>query len=156
MPLSNIKKIKIPEKILDSTFDFLRKNGTENLESHALWVGKENNHIFPISDVWFPKQFNSSISYEVPEDEEFLINRRLYKENLEATSQIHTHPASAYHSSVDDEGSEMVLPGSLSIVIPNFGFIKNDNFSMWKVYRYNGNTWSHVSKQEVMKLFQVI
>jgi hypothetical protein len=156
MSLNKIKQIEIPRNILVSTFDFLQECGMASLESHALWVGEDKEDIFYVSDVWFPEQLNSSISYEVPEEEEFRINRKLNEMKLTIISQVHTHPGSAFHSSIDDEGSELALPGSLSVVIPNFGFIQSDNLDEWEVYRYTGTLWKHVSKNEVRRLFRIM
>jgi len=35
--------------------------------------------------------------------------------------QVHTHPAEAFHSAVDDAFPIIHTPGFLSLVIPNFG-----------------------------------
>ena len=156
MPLVNIQTINIPIKVLDSTFDFLQEYGHKQLEAHAIWAGRKTDTAFDVLDVWFPVQINSAISYEVPEEEEFKINVELNKQKLIAIAQIHTHPRSAFHSSIDDEGSELVLLDSLSIVIPNFGFIKKDDLSQWKVYRYTGKSWEHLSDQEVSKICHLI
>ena len=156
MPLANIRTINIPIKVLDSTFDFLQKYGRKQLESHAIWVGKKTDTTFDILGTWFPVQINSAISYEVPEEEEFRINVKLNKKKLITIAQIHTHPYSAFHSSVDDEGSELVLIDSLSIVIPNFGFIEKDDLTQWKVYRYTGKSWEYLHEQEVSKICRLI
>lgn len=152
----NIKKIDITKSILNSTFEFLQKYGQEDLESHALWVGQKTDTVFRVSDVWFPKQTNTPISYEVPEEEEFRINKKLNNESLILMCQIHTHPGDAFHSNTDDEGSALVLPGSLSIVIPDYGFIQKDDFSRWEVYIFDGTHWCRLRRKEVDELFQII
>lgn len=156
MIIDNGSRIEVSKSILDSTLDFLQELGKIKLESHALWVGKESDGVFKVSAVWFPEQTNTPVSYEVPEEEEFRINLRLNQENLLAICQIHTHPDTAFHSSIDDEGSALVLPDSLSIVIPNYGFIPKDDLSQWEVYVFNGSHWCHLRKEEVKKLFQII
>ena len=156
MPLTNIQTINIPIKVLDSTFDFLQEYGRKQLESHVIWVGKKTDTMFDVLNAWFPVQINSAVSYEVSEEEEFRINVKLNKQKLIAIAQIHTHPCSAFHSSVDDEGSELVLLDSLSIVIPNFGFIKKDDLLQWKVYRYTGKSWEYLHDQEVSKICRLI
>lgn len=154
--MTDVKKIHMPKTILNSTFEFLQKYGSEYLESHALWVGQKTNTVFKVSDVWFPKQTNTPISYEVSEEEEFRINKKLNNENLSVMCQIHTHPGIAFHSNTDDEGSALVLPGSLSVVIPDYGFIQKDDFSMWEVYIFDGAHWCHLRKEEANELFQII
>lgn len=156
MTLSNINKIIVSEDILNDTFSFLQKYGKLQLESHALWVGKKEGNTFQITDVWYPEQENTSISYEVSEDDEFRINLRLHNENLTIIAQIHTHPGEAFHSCTDNEGSALSLPGSLSVVIPDFGFIKSNNIDCWKVFQYINEKWKPVSKEEVEKTFKII
>lgn len=155
MSFYKIRKITIPRNILSSTFDFLRKYGNENLESHALWVGKIISDTFAITAVWFPEQINTIVSYEVPEDEIHRINVKLNELGLTALVQVHTHPTRAFHSNTDDEGSFLVLAGSYSLVIPNFGFIKEDDLDQWMLYRYDGKDWIDVNKREVKELFQI-
>ena len=46
---------------------------------------------------------------------------------LSLVAQIHTHTPNAYHSSTDDKESSLVIPGSFSIVIPDYGYIDNMN-----------------------------
>ncbi len=156
MMIDNIRKINITKSILNSTFEFLQEYGQRDLESHALWVGGKTNTVFRVSEVWFPKQTNTPISYEVSEEEEFRINKKLNDESLMVMCQIHTHPSFAFHSYTDDEGSALVLPGSLSIVIPDYGFIQKDDCSMWEVYVFDGTHWCHLRRVEVNELFQII
>lgn len=156
MSLLHIKNIHLSKDILNDTFSFLQRFGKIELESHALWIGKKNNNIFEITDVWFPKQENTPISYEVSEDEEFRINLQLSKENKTIIAQIHTHPGEAFHSNTDNEGSALSLPGSLSIVIPDFGFIEPNNLDDWKVFQYIHEKWIILSNQEVKGIFKII
>jgi hypothetical protein len=151
-----INRVEISRNILARTFEFLQRHGHDGNESHAIWVGSEKNNVFVISDVWFPAQTNYPIFYEVSEDEEFRINVELNKKLLTTISQIHTHPGSAFHSETDDDWPSVVLPGSLSVVIPDFGFIEIDDIDSWEVYQYDGENWRHVPKTEVKKLFQII
>ena len=133
----------------------MQHNGSQGNESHALLVGTKSQEIFSISDVWFPEQTVSPVSYEVPEEEEFRINVELNKQKLTVIAQIHTHPGDAFHSSTDDDWPSIALPGSLSIVIPDFGFIDITNLDDWEVFQYDGKCWRHMSKKEVNELFQI-
>ena len=49
-----------------------------------------------------------------------------------AIAQIHTHPRDAFHSSTDNEWPSVILPGSISVVIPNYGFIEIFDIDAWK------------------------
>lgn len=151
-----IQRIEISKDVIARTFEFLQHHGNNENESHAIWVGSEKDNRFRILDVWFPEQTNTFVSYEVSEEEEYRINVELNKQGLTIISQIHTHPGNAFHSETDDDWPTVVLPGSLSVVIPNFGFIEIDDLDSWEVYQYNGEDWKHVSKTEVRELFQIM
>lgn len=156
--LMTLKLVQIPRDVLTSTFDFLRKYGTAEVESQAIWVGKNlRPTTFKVSEVWFPKQYNEALSYYIPEEEVHRINVKLNDLGLTAVAQIHTHPSSAFHSCTDDDGPTLLLPGSFSIVIPDYGFVsKDDDFSCWAVYRFNGKEWRRAAESELVKIFQVI
>lgn len=148
-------KVSLTYDVLKRTFSFLRGYGERGLESHALWVGHLSARSFSVVEAWFPEQKNTCASYEVSEEEEFNINKRLHDNGLVAMCQIHTHPGSAFHSLVDDEGSALSLPGSLSIVIPDYGFIEMDQLSLWKVYALVEGSWRAMKKCEVRRTFQI-
>lgn len=151
--------IEILRPVLLRTFEFLRKHGRQGNESHALWVGESANGVLKVTDVWFPHQYNSPLEYLVPEEEVHRLNVLLNRTKLVAVAQIHTHPGEAFHSSTDDDGSALlVLPGAYSIVIPNYGFVKEDDPGAWAMYRFDGSEWKEVSDDlEVKrKLFIII
>lgn len=150
-----MKQTFVSKEILDKTFEFLQNLGKQELEAHALWIGKEENEIFKIKDVIIPKQENGVIEFEVESEEVHRINVMTNKKGLQLIAQIHTHPSIAFHSDTDDEGAILYLPDSLSIVIPNFGFIDKKNTDQWKVYCFDGNKWESVYKEEVKKLFKI-
>lgn len=146
----------VSKEILDKTFEFLQNLGEQELEAHALWIGKEEDGSFKIKDVVIPKQKNGVIEFEVESEEVHHINVMINKKGLQLIAQIHTHPSIAFHSDTDDKGAILYLPGSLSIVIPNFGFIDKKDTDQWKVYCFDGNEWESVDKEEVEKLFKII
>ena len=152
----SITKIILPMNIIKKTLEIFRDYGSKLLEAIALWVGNELKNAFIIKGVWFPNQKNSLISYYVSEINVHLINVRLNKKGYSAIAQIHTHPADAYHSHMDDEYHMLVLPGSFSIVIPDFGNITvKENLNKMVVYRYISEEWIVQTKKEVNDIFKI-
>ena len=147
--------IVLPRDVLGRTLAALRKQGDKGLESHALWVGRVRDGQFTIVDAWFPRQRRTPYSYTVSEPEEFRVNRDLNAAGLVAMCQVHTHPAAAYHSPIDDEGSALSLPGSLSVVVPNYGRVHNDGLAGCAVYKYDGGRWLEMLSREVERAFRV-
>ena len=146
-------RVLLPRGVLRRTLGSLQRYGRRRLESHALWVGRVQDGAFAVVDAWFPRQRRTCCSYTVSEEEEFLINRRLDREGLIAACQVHTHPAAAYHSAIDGDGSALSLPGSLSVVVPNYGRIREGRISECAVYIYDGGSWSAMPEREVDRVF---
>ena len=84
---------------------------------------------------YFQNIYNSDCTYEVLDGADHELNVQLYKLGIVAIAQIHTHPKNAFHSYIDDEGASLLIPGSFSIVIPDYGYIDSTNIDNWAVYR---------------------
>jgi len=149
-------EIKLPYSIIGETLEFFKDNGKDDLEACAIWVGKEHHDIFEIKEVWFPKQENTMISYYIPDIDVHNINVKLNKNKYSAIAQLHTHPGEAFHSSIDDEYTILCLPGSFSIVIPDYGNIPICAIDNWVVYRLLNGEWTLQTKNKVRSLFQII
>ena len=150
-----INKIILSYSIIEKTLKFFVDYGQANLEAFAIWVGKELQNIFEIKEVWFPEQENTMISYYISDIYVHNLNVKLNKEKCSAIAQIHTHPGDAFHSSVDDEHSILSIPGSFSIVIPDYGNIPVNAIDEWLVYRLIDGKWILQRKKKVRKLFQI-
>jgi len=156
MSFEYVKKVVIPSRILYHTCKFLQSHGKEGKEAHSLWVGTSNNNIFHVSDVWFPRQAGSGIFFRVSEIELDRINRELYKKNLRLIAQIHSHQGAAFHSSINDEYPIVTTLGAFSIVIPNYGFVSDNNFHEYAVvFRLTETGWVELTQEEVDAIFSI-
>lgn len=152
-----IELILLPFPILKETIKIFKEYGKENLEAIAIWVGQEEKTTFKIKEVWIPTQFNTIISYYVPDLNVHNINVDLNKKNYSAIAQLHTHPGNAFHSCIDDNNSILTLPGSFSIVVPDFGSVSiRNNLNNLAVYRLFDKGWVLQSINKVNKLFKII
>lgn len=152
-----ITLILLPFTILKETLKIFKEYGKQSLEAFAIWVGKEENTTFEIKDVWIPTQLNTTFSYYVPDIDVHNINVELNKKKYSAIAQLHTHPDNAFHSCIDDNYSILTLPGSFSIVVPDFGNISiKNNLNDMIVYRLIDKKWVIHSISKVNKLFKVI
>ena len=146
-------RVVLPRRVLDMTLDALQNHGKRMLECHALWVGRMSRDAFEVGDVWIPAQHCTPLSYEVGEREVFRINKALHDAGLTCMCQVHTHPGAAFHSEIDDRGSELALPGSLSVVLPNYGRAGRDTTAGWRVYVYDGRRWTGMTRREAEEAF---
>lgn len=155
--MNKIKLILLPIKVLEETLRTFKEYGKKCLEAFAIWVGKEKNTNFIIKDVWIPTQYNTILSYYVPDIDVHKINVEMNKKKYSAIAQLHTHPENAFHSCIDDNYSILTLPGSFSIVVPDFGNISlRDSLNKIVVYRLINEEWVLQSKIKVNRLFKII
>ena len=155
--MNKINLILLPFTILKETLKIFKEYGKESLEAFAIWVGQEKNSTFKIKEFWIPTQFNTMLSYYVPDIDVHNINVELNKKKYSAIAQLHTHPGNAFHSCIDECYSILILPGSFSIVVPNFGNILiKDNLNHMTVYRFIDKEWVLQSIDKVNRLFKII
>lgn len=155
--MNKIDLILLPFTILKETLKTFKEYGKESLEAFAIWVGQEENSTFKIKEFWIPMQYNTMLSYYVPDIDVHNINVELNKKKYSAIAQLHTHPGNAFHSCIDECYSILFLPGSFSIVVPNFGNILiKDNLNHMTVYRFIDKEWILQSIDKVNRLFKII
>lgn len=155
--MNKIKLILLPINVLEETLRTFKEYGKKYLEAFAIWVGKVKNANFIIKNVWIPTQYNTILSYYVPDIDVHKINVEMNKKRYSAIAQLHTHPENAFHSCIDDNYSILTLPGSFSIVVPDFGNISiRDSLNKMVIYRLINEKWVLQSKIKVNKLFKII
>ena len=150
-----IPAVRLPRDVLVETIDGLREFGKRGRERHALWAGREEDGAFAVCEVVFPNQQSTAASYEVSDQEMFRVCRDAGRSGMAVMCQVHTHPARAFHSRVDNEGSALALPGSLSVVIPNYAEGRADEPSGWAAYVFDGSVWRRLRPKEVKRAFRV-
>lgn len=110
---------QLPFDLLEQTFARFRQCGAGRKECQALWVGP-NGQPHLITEVVHPRHSASAVGFQLDSDwiSDFWL--RLSEEGLGIRVQCHTHPGAAYHSAIDDAFPILLIPGFLSLVIPNF------------------------------------
>lgn len=156
MTFENIKKVKIPLKIIQKTLSFLRDNGIEGNESHCLWVGISRKSSFIVNEVIFPKQIKCTFSFRVSAGELDKINRELYKKKLKLITQVHSHPGKAFHSYTDDKFPLVTTLGGFSIVFPYYGDVSEKDFNECAIYRLTPYGWIELDEIEKNLIFEIL
>ena len=157
--LEEVRKVRVPQSLVDRTVEHLRGAGKRGVEGIALWVGQSNGFSFEVMDIILPTQSglvtDNGLLVMVEADELYRINRWLYDHKMVAVAQIHSHPGEAYHSITDDTYPIVTATGGLSIVVPNFAsqvFKLND----CAVYRLRSSGWIQLLKEQVELLIEVV
>jgi hypothetical protein len=63
--------------------------------------------------------------------------------------QVHSHPRAAFLSETDAIRPLVAVPGFISVVIPDFGFVDLTDVSLWSVHQYLGpQAWRELAADE--------
>jgi proteasome lid subunit RPN8/RPN11 len=145
----------VPRQTVDQSLQFFKQQGERGHEGVALWPGKLVAEVCDIGPAVIPRQITGPRMYQIPADESFRIIKSTAKQNLVIPIQIHSHPASAYHSEADDEYAFLQHLNAISIVVPCFGHFDPDEFLEHAVfYRLRGpEQWKLMEVSEIERSF---
>jgi proteasome lid subunit RPN8/RPN11 len=104
-----------------------------------------------ITSLLCPQQHATALGAKVDPSEVARLYLTLHENKEELISQIHSHPSTAFHSSIDDSYPIMHKPGLLSIVVPHYGFVEMKEFlSKSAIYEYKDyKVWNKLTLDEV-------
>lgn len=152
----NDSPVEISSLGIRETVNLLRRAGRR--ECVLLWLGRRENGVQHIIDVYRPLQ-NGTIDYfKIPRRGMAALMERLRTQGLYVVSQVHTHPCEAFHSPTDDKWAIVRHNGALSIVLPYFAKSTTvDNFlEQAAVYQLDAsNIWNEVPPEEVSRRLRI-
>jgi len=140
------QRLLLPVQVIEKTLKIMQKYGEQSRECIAYWLGERlDEDSVVVDEVYIPKQYATVIASKVQETDVAKLFSILEIDEKVLIAQLHTHPGSAFHSSIDDEYPVAFEENFLSLVIPYYGFIDVDSFpKLSKVYIYNKGSWSEV------------
>jgi hypothetical protein len=147
--LQDVRHVRVPARVVRDTHNHLAARGRQGFEGMALWAGQHDGETFQVQTCIVPRQQGHrtahGLAVTVSGDELREINLALYRASLRLVAQIHSHPATAYHSDTDDRYSMVTALGSLSIVAPDFatGPFEHDELA---IYRLTRRPWWHFAR----------
>ena len=152
----NHTPVEISSAGIRETISLLRQAGSR--ECVLLWLGRREAGVQRIVDVYRPQQ-NSAIDYfEIPRQGMAALMDRLRTQGLYVVSQVHTHPAQAFHSPTDDRWAIVRHIGALSIVLPFFAESATpENFlQQAAVYELDpSNAWNEVPSEQFLDRLRI-
>lgn len=136
----DVRTFIVTREIITETLSFLRRVGESGCEGFVLWGGRrESADVFRFETSWIPAQrasrTESGLLVFVDGDALFAVNKELFARGQTLGAQIHSHPAAAYHSSLDDMYPLATLTGALSLVVPDFARNAPADVDDWAWYR---------------------
>jgi molybdopterin/thiamine biosynthesis adenylyltransferase/proteasome lid subunit RPN8/RPN11 len=146
--------VYLPYRILVDTLNYLRSHGKKCCECTLFWCGKivEDKKAI-ITSLFYPQQYATTLGAEVKPSEVARLYLTLHESKEQLISQVHSHPSTAFHSSIDDNYPIAYKPGLLSIVVPHYGFIDAKEFiSKSAIYEYKDyKVWNKLSLDEAKR-----
>ena len=156
---SKDRDVYIPYSILLKTLDHLKSHGRKGIECIAHWCGKSiESDGAVVTSCIYPTQYATAVGAKVDPSEVARIYLQLYKAKEHLFAQVHSHPSTAFHSSVDDYYPIIHKPGLLSIVVPKYGFIDPKGFLRKSaVYEYQDQRiWRRLTPSETRARLKVL
>jgi proteasome lid subunit RPN8/RPN11 len=151
---AEVTAVYVPYRVLINTLDRLRSHGKEGCECTLFWTGKviEDNKAV-VTSLFYPQQYATALGAKVDLSEVAKLYLSLNENKEQLISQVHSHPSSAFHSSIDDSYPIAHKPGLLSIVVPYYGFIEAKEFiSKVAIYEYIAyKVWRRLSRDEARR-----
>lgn len=135
--------------VLDVTRFHLRSRGKGGHEGALCWAGVVKGNVAIVTTAIL---FSASGDYgvHIPAAQTGLLYAHCYARSLTLFAQVHSHPGTAYHSSIDEKSPHSAEPGFLSVVAPNFGHCSYVDFTAWAIFeqvRYETwRRWEHAEK----------
>jgi proteasome lid subunit RPN8/RPN11 len=133
----------VPPAIPQKTLAHVRAHRTEAV---CFWLGRPRGGLTVVEEIWIPRFVATAVSYDISPSEMLRVKAHLDQSGLSLIAQAHSHHGSAFHSSTDDMNAASPWPGFMSIVVPNFGYVRADFWEAVEVYELLGaGKWHHLS-----------
>lgn len=154
---SKIETFVIQKSILDKTISELQRIGLDNKEGIVYWIGNLNGDVAKINEAIFagdyPEFENHQYYAKVPLESSFKIAEKIHQSGKLLFVQVHSHPADAFHSPIDNARPISHRVGLISLVVPYFGQNVVD-LSPCKIYEYEGKgNWHKITSPEKEQRF---
>lgn len=110
---------RLPHALLLKTFEVFRACGNGRRECQVLWIGPWSTPD-SVTEVIHPVHASHAGGFALDDRWLTAFWLDLAKQSKGVRVQVHTHPGSAFHSSIDDQYPIVNTSGFLSLVLPRF------------------------------------
>lgn len=142
--------------LVERTVFSLRSTGAGRREAVALWIGRMAPAAV-VERLVTPDQEAGALHFSVPLQARLRLARELAASGEVVLVQVHTHPAEAFHSPVDDRLAIPQHIGGISIVVPRFALEWNGDLGETSVnVHLGGGRWRELAPDEARRLIRVI
>lgn len=153
-----MRRIRIPQRVLDAARTFLEDAGSSGSEGTGLFAATVAGETVRVTKFVAPDQRATPVgvgcSVEVTEKGKMELAAALGLDEI-YVSRIHSHPGEAFHSPIDDRNPALTAEGALSIVVPYFGLGLRRGIRACAVFVRRHSRWVELTEGEVGDLFEV-
>jgi hypothetical protein len=149
-------RVFIPSLIVDHTELVLRQAGVQGNEGFAIWAGTLSGGDVHIATLIVPRSSAGPVHGEISASTTSRVLCALDERDLVPVVQLHTHPRKAFLSDTDAIRPLVAVPGFISIVLSDFGFVNLADISLWSAHEFVGpRRWRELGSDERRRRFVI-
>jgi hypothetical protein len=134
-----IERYVILSSVLDATREHVRSRGTVGEEAALCWAGTVQGRSAIITTALVFASAGRQGHTQITAAATGLLYAHCHARGLTLLAQVHSHPADAFHSAIDERLPHSAERGFLSLVVPNLGacsFVEFDSWCVFEQVRY--------------------
>jgi len=146
------ERIFIPSLIIDHTELALRQAGVCGNEGFAIWAGTLAGGDAYVATLIIPRSCTGPTHGEISANTTANVLNALDDRDLVPVLQLHSHPRTAFLSDTDAQRPLVAVPGFISVVVPDFGFVDLTDLSLWSAHEFLGpHKWHELDVSELRR-----
>jgi hypothetical protein len=147
-------RVFVPSLILDHTELVLRQAGIQGHEGFAVWAGTLAAGDAHVATLIGPRATTDAWHGQITPETTAHVLTALDERDLVPVVQLHSHPQQAFLSETDAIRPLVAVPGFISVVIPDFGFVDLADVGLWSAHQYVGRgQWRELDRRERARRF---
>ncbi len=147
-------RVFVPSLVVDHTELVLRQAGAKGHEGFAVWAGTLAGGDAHVAALLIPRAATDAWHGEVTPETTAAVLTALDERDLVPVLQLHSHPRRAFLSLTDAIRPLVAVPGFISVVIPDFGFVDLADVGLWSAHQYvRPGQWRELERGERTRRF---
>lgn len=149
-------RVFVPSLIVDHTELVLRQSGVQGHEGFALWAGSLAGGDAHVTTMVVPRAATDTWHGQITPETTAAVLTALDDRDLIPVVQLHSHPRRAFLSETDTIRPLVAVPGFISVVIPDFGFVDLADVGLWSAHEHlNCSLWRELDRGERERRFVI-
>lgn len=147
-------RVFVPSLLIDHTELVLRQAGAQAHEGFAVWAGTLAGGDAHVGTLVVPRATTDAWHGEIAPETTAKVLTALDERDLVPVVQLHSHPRRAFLSGTDAIRPLVAVPGFISVVIPDFGFVDLADLGRWSAHQFvSQGHWRELDRRERARRF---